>query len=103
MDITRVKQDLVARAKDVAEYLLPGGVKQGHEWRVGSLGGEKGQSLGVHLTGNKAGVWSDFASGESGDLIDLWVQVRRITLSEAIKEASDWLGIAPPKAAFQPK
>lgn len=103
MDITRIKQDLVSRAKDVAEYLLPNGVKQGHEWRVGSLGGEKGQSLGVHLTGNKAGVWSDFASGESGDLIDLWVHVRRLTLTEAIKEAGDWLGIAPPKPAFQPK
>ena len=103
MDITRVKQDLTARAKDVAEYLLPNGIKEQHEWRVGSLGGEKGRSLGVHLSGNKAGVWSDFQSGESGDLIDLWVAVRRIDLSEAIKEASDWLGIARPTPAMQPK
>lgn len=103
MDITRVKQGLTARAKDVAEYLLPNGLKEQHEWRVGSLDGEKGRSLGVHLTGNKAGVWSDFASGESGDLIDLWMAVRKLGLTEALAEASDWLGMARPKPAFEPK
>lgn len=103
MDITTLKMDLAKRAKEVAEYLLPNGVKQGNEWRVGSLDGEKGQSLGVHLQGSKAGVWSDFSTGECGDLIDLWVQVRRVPLSEALKQIADYLGIVRPTAAFQPK
>jgi twinkle protein len=103
MDITRIKSDLTSRAQSVAEYLLPNGIKERNEWRVGSLDGEKGQSLGVHLSGGKAGVWADFASGEGGDLLDLWVQVKRITLSEALKEASDWLGIAPPEPFVKPR
>jgi hypothetical protein len=33
-----------------------------------------GKSLKINLGGKKA--WSDFASGDSGDLLDLWVLVR---------------------------
>lgn len=103
MDILRVKQDLARNAQAVAEYLLPQGRKEGQEWRAGSVDGERGQSLGVHLNGAKAGVWSDFKTGESGDLIDLWAQTRHQTLSEALREASDWLGLSRPTAAFSPR
>jgi hypothetical protein len=35
----------------------------------------------VHLRGNEAGTWADLAAtGESGDLIDLWCQVKRLSL-----------------------
>ena len=95
-DILEVKRLLASRAQAVAEYLLPNGVKQGNEWRVGSVAGEKGQSLGVHLAGSKAGVWSDFATGEGGDLLDLWMAVRRVSLVQALDEARAWLGIEAP-------
>src|SRR6185312_11504977 len=36
---------------------------------------------------------ADFNGGESGDLLSLWCAVKRITLSEAIAEAREWLGI----------
>ena len=67
---------LAAQAETIARHLLPNGKRSGHEWCVGSVGGEAGDSMKVHLTGRKAGVWCDFASGESGDLIDLWAAVR---------------------------
>jgi twinkle protein len=102
-DITDLKHDLVARARQVVEHLLPNGVKAANEWRVGSLGGEKGQSLGVHLSGDKAGVWCDFSTGETGDLIDLWAQVRRVSLSEALNEIRDYLGKARPAPHSSPK
>ena len=51
---------LAARVDQLVLDLLPTGHREGHEWRVGSIGGEPGHSLGVHLTGTKAGVWSDF-------------------------------------------
>lgn len=91
-----ISQQLAQRAEDIARYLLPNGKKSGAEWRVGSVHGESGESLGVHLTGEKAGVWSDFADGISGDLLDLWSATRHITLSEAIKEAARYLGISLP-------
>lgn len=94
--------DISARLNDsllaALRYLLPAGVIQGSEYCVGGIGGEKGQSLRVHLSGAKAGVWSDFASGESGgDLLDLWSAVKGISLASAIDEARDWLGVERPK------
>lgn len=95
-DITTVKRLLAERALAVAEHLLPGGRKEANEWRCGSIAGEKGQSLGVHLSGPKAGIWSDFASGEGGDLLDLWSAVRRCALVQALDEARAWLGVERP-------
>lgn len=98
----RELSQLLARdAESVAKHLLPAGKRIGHEWRCGSTDNDPGSSLGVHLTGDKAGVWADFASGQSGDLIDLWQEVRRLSVLEAIREAADWLGVSmdPPKFA----
>lgn len=101
-DILEVKRLLASRAQSVAEMLLPGGRKEGSEWRAGSVNGEKGQSLGVHLTGDKAGLWKDFASDEGGDLIDLWAACRRMSLSEALDDARKWLGVSNPQPYREP-
>lgn len=102
-DIVTIREALAKDAETVAAKLLPKGTKKGAEWRVGSLSGEEGQSLAVHLTGIKAGVWCDFSTGETGDLIDLWAQVYGLKLADALNEARDWLGIVRPKASYQPK
>ncbi|MFN9476382.1 toprim domain-containing protein [Acidovorax sp.] len=93
MNVAEIKDRLAARADDVAQYLLPNGKKAGKEWKAGSVSGEAGGSLSVCIGGAKAGVWSDFASGESGDLVDLWMACHGVTLSDALKEAKDYLGI----------
>lgn len=103
MDILTIKQGLRNDVQRVAEHLLPNGLKQGHEWRVGSVAGEKGQSLGIHLTGNKAGVWCDFSTGETGDLIDLWREARGMDLPTALQDISGWLGLERPKPLREPK
>lgn len=92
-----ISQLLAQRAEDIARYLLPNGKKSGAEWRVGSVSGEQGESLGVRLTGEKSGIWSDFDNGSSGDLLDLWAATRQLTLAESIKEASQYLGISKPQ------
>lgn len=102
-DITQIKMALAAQALQVAEYLLPQGRKEAAEWRAGSVGGEKGHSLGVHLTGSKAGIWADFNTGETGDLIDLWVAARRISLVQALDEARAWLGLERPDFHSKPQ
>lgn len=89
-----ISQLLARDAETVAKHLLPAGKRVGHEWRCGSVDNEPGASLGVHLTGDKSGVWADFASGQTGDLIDLWREVRRLSVPEAIREAADWLGVS---------
>src|SRR5262245_21994840 len=101
MDAGLLKRALADRAQAVAEHLLPAGKKDAHEWRAGSRDGEPGKSLGVHLTGHKAGVWSDFATGESGDLLDLWMAVKGIDFVTAMNEARDFLGIERPRFETQ--
>ena len=59
-----ISRQLAARVDGLVRDLLPGGHREGHEWRCGSVAGEPGNSLGVHLTGSKAGVWSDFSAGQ---------------------------------------
>src|SRR5689334_2717838 len=101
-DITVIKWALNQRAQAVAEMLLPLGRREGNEWRVGSLTGEPGKSLGVHLTGDKAGVWCDFATDETGDLIDLWQQTTGLTFIEVLDRAREYLGMVKPKAYCDP-
>lgn len=98
MDITQIKRALDGKAAEVAEYLLPRGVREGREWCVGSVAGEPGRSLKICVQGAKAGTWADFAAtGEGGDLIDLWCQVKRRSLVEALDDIRVWLGMGMPK------
>ncbi|CAM3885141.1 AAA family ATPase [Roseateles saccharophilus] len=93
MNAAELSQKLADSADTVAEYLLPRGKRHGAEWKAGSVSGEEGQSLSVRITGAKRGVWRDFASGQGGDLLDLWCAARSLSLAEAITEAKAYLGI----------
>jgi twinkle protein len=104
MDARDIASRMASQAEMVAIHLLPSGRKVGHEWKAGFIRGESGQSLGVHLTGKKAGLWADFSTGESGDLLDLWSKVKNVPLKTALQEAREYLGFSnivlqtPPKA-----
>lgn len=96
MEVAEISRRLSERAEAVANMLLPGGRTKGREFEAGSVDGQEGKSLKVCIAGSKQGVWSDFASGEGGDLLDLWRLAKGISLSDAIKEAKDYLGISDP-------
>lgn len=98
--VKEIAQMLANRAEDVCRLLVPGGRRNGAEWESGSVVGEKGKSCKVRLTGDKVGIWSDFATGEAGDLIDLWSISRNVKTGEAIRQAKEWLGIREPR--FEP-
>lgn len=103
-DIVEISRMLADRAQAVAEMLLPQGRRDGQEWRAGSVHGDKGQSLGVHLAGEKAGVWTDFADpSKGGDLLDLWREARGLSLSAALDEARTYLGVTRPQPFHEPK
>ncbi len=77
----------------LCEHLLPNGRREGAEWRCGSVQGEPGKSLGIHLAGAKAGIWSDFADGSKGDPLDLIQACLGLDKGGAVMWAKDWLGI----------
>lgn len=93
MNAKEIAQRLADDAEGIATYLLPNGKRQGREWKAGSTAGEEGGSLSVCVRGNKAGVWADFGTNEKGDLLDLWMAVRALSLPEAMAEAMEHLGI----------
>ncbi len=95
---------LAARAPALAAELLPHGRRDGVEWRCGSLAGEAGQSLAVRLYGERAGVWSDFASGERGDALDLIASVRfGGDLKAALSWARAWLRLEDARPGQPPE
>ncbi|WP_455476876.1 toprim domain-containing protein [Bartonella sp. B41] len=100
--IFEIKQKLSSRAGSVAEMLLPQGQKCGNNWIIGNIRGETGQSLSVCLSGNKAGLWYDFAEGHGGDLLDLWCAVKGISLLKALEEARSYLNLTRPKPFMTP-
>jgi hypothetical protein len=96
-DIARM---LALRVDQLVIDLLPAGRREGHEWRCGSVAGEPGDSLGVHLAGAKSGVWSDFATGEAGDALELLKKNLRLDTADALVWARQWLGIDEGEAAI---
>lgn len=93
MTAKTVAEGLAGRVRELCQHLLPSGKEVGQEWVVGSVAGEAGQSLKVRLSGQKAGLWADFATSDAGDALDLWAKVRGIHISDAMREAKEWLGI----------
>lgn len=67
---------LARNAEGVCRHYLPNGRREGHYWLVGDVRGTPGRSLFVRLRGpdrgkGAAGKWTDAATGEHGDLLDL--------------------------------
>ena len=78
---------LAARAEEVCRRYLPNGRKLGRYWIAGDLDGARGRSLFVRLSGSgKPGGWTDAATGQHGDLLDL---IRHRTGAPTLRAALD--------------
>jgi twinkle protein len=91
MNSNEISEALARVALDVCTVLLPNGKRKNNEFCAGSVDGEEGDSLRVHLKGSKAGVWADFNSGQKGDILDLIAQVKRCSISDAMKHAIQFI------------
>lgn len=90
-----VFSSLTMRLEGVLGYLYPNGFadKKGRKFYIGSIEGEGGESLSVELTGPKAGLWHDFATGDGGDIFDLWKSARGCaSFRETLKDAGEYSG-----------
>mgnify|MGYP000088190624 CR=1 FL=1 len=85
---------LAMQAESVASYLLPNGKRDGREWVCGDAQGNPGKSMKVCISGDKVGVWKDFAEDNGGDLLSLWCEVRNISVSAAMTEVREYLGVS---------
>ena len=94
ISVGEIEQDLRKDVKKFAPKILPNGKVEGPYFKVGSVRGEAGSSLVLHLQGHHQGEWFDNADSTSGDMIDLIAAARGCrTKGEAIAEAKAMLGI----------
>lgn len=95
ISIEEINAMLTARLEDLVRELLPAARKQGHEFCVGSLAGEKGQSLRINCSsGARRGVWRDFSGHEGGDPLKLVCLVNfGGDYKRAVPWAKSWLGL----------
>ena len=92
IDYKSISDSLLLDAHGTLKSWLPNGRKQGKEFVVGSLSGEKGESLSINMN---TGVWKDFSDGSGGsDLVSLYAALNGLTQHEAAKELSN---DAPPR------
>ncbi len=80
-------------AEAVCRAYLPSGKRHGRYWHCGNVQGDPGQSLYVHLSGPHMGQWTDSATGEHGDLLDLIALNQGINIRAALNEARRFLNM----------
>lgn len=92
--IERIVEGLQARAGELARTLLPGGHREGAEWREARRAqGGLGDSLSVRIAGGREGVWTH-GQWRAGDALDLVAYVAcRDDKGAAIRWAKAWLGL----------
>lgn len=98
----QIAERLAQRALAVCQTYLSNGSKNGRYWVVGDAYNSPGRSLYLRLTGpafgpGAAGKWTDAATGEHGDLLDIIRMANNYnTLTEARNEALRFLNEPTP-------
>jgi hypothetical protein len=102
MSAAELAQHLARHAEAVCRHYLSNGRRHGRYWIVGDVRNTPGRSLYVRLTGphsgpGAAGKFTDAATGEHGDLIDLIAgNLGLASFREAAHEARRFLSLPPP-------
>lgn len=113
--MVRDAADLARRLADEAEavcrHYLSNGMREGGYWRVGDVQNTPGRSMFVRLIpdgmGRAAGRWTDAASGEFGDLLDVIRESCGLAdFRDVLAEARRFLAVPrpdpPPRTPQQP-
>ena len=97
MNAADVAAALGARAEEVCRRYLPYGRRHGRYWTAGDIRGARGRSLFVRLAPpGVPGKWTDAATGEHGDLLDLIrIASGSGSLRAALAEARAFLSLPP--------
>jgi len=104
MNATAVAAALGTRAEEVCRRYLPHGRKHGRYWTAGDIRGARGRSLFVRLAPpGVPGKWTDAATGEHGDLLDLIrIASGADSLRAALAEARAFLSLPPTPPSHAP-
>lgn len=100
-----IRAALLANLESVLFTLFPAGKKRRGKFTIGDILGSPGDSLEIVLTGEKAGLWTDRATGDGGDEFDLIALNHgfdaRTDFSRALTITRDLLGRAPVRSVHK--
>jgi hypothetical protein len=102
-DASEVARRLAQNAEAVCRHYLSNGRREGRIWRVGDVDNTPGRSMAVRLTGpdsgpGASGHFTDFATGEHGDLLDVIARTCRLSaFRDVLEEARRFLSLPQPE------
>lgn len=95
-----IRTALIARLESVLTAMFPAGKKRKGKFLIGDVLGSPGDSLEVVLDGEKAGLWTDRATGDGGDVFDLIAAYLDVDVQadfpRVLQHAADLIGHIPP-------
>jgi hypothetical protein len=103
-DASEVARRLAQNAEAVCRHYLSNGRREGRTWRVGDVDNTPGRSMAVRLTGpdsgpGASGHFTDFATGEHGDLLDVIARTCRLhAFRDVLEEARRFLSLPQPES-----
>lgn len=96
LDRDEIRLALLAKLPLLALDLFPAGKCRQNKYLVGDVMGQPGDSLELILAGPKAGLWTDRATGEGGDVLALIARRSgldmRTEFRQVLVKAQAWLG-----------
>ena len=107
-DAAELSRRLARDAEAVCRHYLSSGRRQGRYWTVGDVRNAPGRSMFVRLSGPEsgpgaAGHWTDAASAEHGDLLDVIRESRGlIDFRDVAEEARRFLSLPRPEPRQAP-
>jgi hypothetical protein len=105
--VSEIACRLAGNAEQVCRHYLSNGRREGHYWLAGDVHNNVGRSLFVRLTGptsgkGATGKWTDAATGEHGDLLDLIALTQGLgSMSDVLREAQIFLNLPQTDAPSQ--
>ncbi|WP_311028652.1 DUF7146 domain-containing protein [Mesorhizobium koreense] len=103
LDASELAHRLARNAEAVCRHYLSNGRREGRYWMVGDVRNTPGRSMFVRLAGPESGKgasgkWTDAATGEHGDLLDV---IREscglVDFADVAKEARSFLSLPQPE------
>lgn len=108
-DAAELARRLARNAEAVCRQYLPNGRREGRYWMIGDVRNTPGRSMFVRLKGSDsgkgaAGKWTDAATAEHGDLLDI-IRERcgLVDFADVAKEARRFLNLPQPEPQTYPK
>jgi twinkle protein len=93
MNIKEISNIANQNIEQLVHQIAPNAKIDGNYYVLGSSAGEAGKSLKLNRVGTHKGKWTDFATGETGDLIDLYSSVSGSSLRDSVEFIARQLGI----------